>query len=239
MDRRTFLKGGGVITVAVLGGGVWRAYDHGVFSTGHGPAYEPWKDWRTASGNGPLALVRAAILAASPHNTQPWLFKVSNSAIELYIDTTRNVGPLDPYLREEHIGMGCALENLMQAAAANGYQAAITLAVCPASSQTKQHSKPETPRSSRPCSRHTRTKRTVRRDPEPAYESRTLHSSRGSPVRVHLNPEWIGRPGTKRKDLPFPRSSGARENSQHQFRGKFRNIFRPKCSACQRPVDSS
>jgi nitroreductase len=126
MDRRTFLKGGGVITVAVLGGGVWRAYDHGVFSTGHDPAYEPWKDWRTASGNGPLALVRAAILAASPHNTQPWLFKVSNSAIELYIDTTRNVGPLDPYLREEHIGMGCALENLMQAAAANGYQAAIT-----------------------------------------------------------------------------------------------------------------
>jgi len=71
--------------------------------------------------------VRAAILAASPHNTQPWLFKVTNSAIELYIDTTRNVGALDPYLREEHIGMGCALENLMLAAAANGYQATVTL----------------------------------------------------------------------------------------------------------------
>jgi hypothetical protein len=65
--------------------------------------------------------VRAAILAASPHNTQPWLFKVAGSIIELYIDTGRNVGPLDPYLREEHIGMGCALENLLLAAAADGY----------------------------------------------------------------------------------------------------------------------
>lgn len=128
-QRRSFLKGAGIITVVIVGGGVWRSYDQGVFSAGEGPAYEPWKDWRTDSsnGNGPLALVRAAILAASPHNTQPWLFKVNNSWIELYIDPTRNVGALDPYLREEHIGMGCALENLMLAAAANGYQAVVTL----------------------------------------------------------------------------------------------------------------
>ena len=113
----------------VVGGGVWRAYDQGVFSVGEGPAYEPWKNWRTDSNNGEgaLALVRAAILAASPHNTQPWLFKVTASRIELYLDTKRNVGALDPYLREEHIGMGCALENLMLAAAVNGYQATVTL----------------------------------------------------------------------------------------------------------------
>jgi nitroreductase len=127
MKRRSFLKGAGVVTVVVAGGGVWRAYDEGVFSVGEGPAYEPWKDWRKESSPGTLALVRAAILAANPHNTQPWLFKVSNSSIELYIDTQRNVGALDPYLREEHIGMGCALENLMLAAAANGYQASVTL----------------------------------------------------------------------------------------------------------------
>jgi hypothetical protein len=127
MQRRSFLKGAGVVTVVVVGGGVWRAYDEGVFSVGDGPAYEPWKDWRKASNDGSLELVRAAILAASPHNTQPWLFKVTNSSIELYIDTQRNVGALDPYLREEHIGMGCALENLMLAAAANGYAATVTL----------------------------------------------------------------------------------------------------------------
>ena len=115
-----------MVTVALVGGGVWRAYDQGVFRAGEGPAYEPWKNWSDPS-DGPLALVRAAILAASPHNTQPWLFKITNSSIELYVDTRRNVGALDPYLREEHIGIGCALENLMLAAAANGYAAAVTL----------------------------------------------------------------------------------------------------------------
>jgi nitroreductase len=127
MQRRSFLTGAGVVTVVVVGGGVWWAYDQGVFSVGEGPAYEPWKDWRKDSNDGALALVRAAILAASPHNTQPWLFKVTNSSIELYIDTNRNVGALDPYLREEHIGMGCALDNLMLAAAVNGYSATVTL----------------------------------------------------------------------------------------------------------------
>src|ERR1700733_461287 len=126
MRRRSFLKGAGVVTIAVIGGGVWRAYDQGVFSVGEGPAYEPWNGWRSTN-DAPLALVRSAILAASPHNTQPWLFKVAPSAIELHIDTGRNVGALDPFLREEHIGMGCALENLLLAAPANGYAATATL----------------------------------------------------------------------------------------------------------------
>jgi len=71
--------------------------------------------------------VRAGILAASPHNTQPWLFRVSNSSIELYADTKRNTGALDPYLREQHISLGCALENLMLAAGASGYSASVSL----------------------------------------------------------------------------------------------------------------
>jgi nitroreductase len=125
VKRRSFLEGAGVVTV-VVAGGVWRAYDQGVFSIGEGPAYEPWKNWRNTS-DGSLTLVHAAILAASPHNTQPWLFKVTNSSIELHIDTQRNVGALDPYLREEHIGIGCALENLMLAAAANAYATTATL----------------------------------------------------------------------------------------------------------------
>jgi len=126
VQRRAFLTGAGAITVLVIGGGVWRAYEQGVFSVGKGPAFEPWEDWQ-ATKDSPLALVRAAILAASPHNTQPWLFKVTDSSIALYLDPKRYPGALDPYLREEHIGMGCALENLMLAAPANGYAASATL----------------------------------------------------------------------------------------------------------------
>ena len=112
----------------VVGGGVWRAYDQGVFSVGQGLAYEPWENWRTDTNEGPLTLVRAAILAASPHNTQPWIFKVAETRIELYADTTRNLGAFDPYLREMYIGLGCAVENMELAAVANGYKANIALA---------------------------------------------------------------------------------------------------------------
>src|SRR5260370_7173840 len=74
--RRSFLKGTGIVTVAVVGGGVWRAWDQGVFTVGEGPAYEPWKDWRNTANDVSLALVRAAILPASPHHPQPSLSKI-------------------------------------------------------------------------------------------------------------------------------------------------------------------
>lgn len=117
--------------VLMVGGGIWRAVDQGVFSTGEGPAYTPWDDWRTAS-KGPLDMVRAAILAANPHNSQPWLFHVTQTHIDLYADLRRNIGTVDPFLREMHLGLGCALENLELAAPANGYTTQVTLLPDPA-----------------------------------------------------------------------------------------------------------
>jgi hypothetical protein len=124
--RKVIALAGSGTFILVAGGGVWRAADQGVFSTGQGPAYQPWDEWRTAT-KGPLNLVRAAILAANPHNSQPWLFHVTSTQIDLFSDRRRNLGTVDPFLIEMHIGLGCALENLLLAAAANGYSTQVTL----------------------------------------------------------------------------------------------------------------
>ena len=128
-NRRQFLKaigyGGSAVGVVGIGGLSWRASSQGVFEAGQGPAYAAWNDWD--QGSGPLLLVRSAILSANPHNTQPWRFRVSGSAIELHIDPGRNTGAMDPYLREQQIGLGCALENLMIAAQAKGYGPRLTI----------------------------------------------------------------------------------------------------------------
>lgn len=127
MKRRRFLQGLGAFSVMVVGGTVWRGVDQGLYATGTGPAYEPWTTWRDTSDDSPLSLVRAAILAANPHNTQPWVFRVSEEVIELHAERTRHLGSFDPYLREMHLGLGCALENMMLAAYAAGYEPTLEL----------------------------------------------------------------------------------------------------------------
>jgi nitroreductase len=103
----------------------WRASSQGVFEAGQGPAYAAWDEWNR--GSGPLVLVRAALLAANPHNTQPWRFAISSSAIDVYIDLARNTGAMDPFRREQRIGLGCAVENLLIAGQAKGYDPRLTI----------------------------------------------------------------------------------------------------------------
>ena len=105
----------------------WRAFDQGVFTAGNGAAYEPWKNWQADDSLRPLRLVRAAILAANPHNSQPWKFRVSENSIDVFADDGRNIGAIDPFLREMTMGIGCALENLLIAAAKEGFAARISL----------------------------------------------------------------------------------------------------------------
>jgi hypothetical protein len=131
VKRRDFVRGATAASVLVLAGGVWRARERGVFSSGEGPAYEAWKNWRSDASGVPMALVRAAILAANPHNTQPWLFRVSSSRIDVLANPRRNIGMIDPFLREMYTGVGCAIENLVLAAEANGLSAEVTLAPSP------------------------------------------------------------------------------------------------------------
>lgn len=95
-----------------------RVYDNGVLDSGSGAPYDAWSSWRDDASV--IGAVGAAILAASPHNTQPWVFRVTASGIDLYADPTRELGVIDPVRREHHVGLGCALENLTLALAARG-----------------------------------------------------------------------------------------------------------------------
>lgn len=127
--RRRLLQGAGAITLIAVGGAVWRAHDREVFATPSGAPYDPWAMWQSPDYQGtPLALVAAGILASNPHNTQPWIFRVNETEIEVLADTSRDLGTFDPYLREMHIGLGCAIENMVLAAPANGFSAAVDLA---------------------------------------------------------------------------------------------------------------
>ena len=121
LHRRTLLVGG-ALTVALAGVG-WRAWDRGVGRSGRGPASEPWRDWDGAPDDGPIRPLRAAILGASPHDTQPWIFAVGANSIEVFADRARNLGAFDPFRREMHLGLGAAIENLVLAARAHGVMA--------------------------------------------------------------------------------------------------------------------
>lgn len=62
-------------------------------------------------------LIGQAVLAPSSHNTQPWRFRLSASAIDVLADRRRALPVNDPDDRELTISCGCALMNLRIAAA--------------------------------------------------------------------------------------------------------------------------
>lgn len=65
-------------------------------------------------------LVRLATLAASSHNTQPWKFRIGRETIEILPDFERRCPVVDPEDAHLFKSLGCAAENLVHAAAAQG-----------------------------------------------------------------------------------------------------------------------
>lgn len=61
-------------------------------------------------------LIHYATLAPSGHNTQPWLFSLSDDTIEIKPDYKRRLPVVDPDDHALFISLGCALENLIIAA---------------------------------------------------------------------------------------------------------------------------
>lgn len=66
------------------------------------------------------ALLAWAVLAPSPHNTQPWAWSVVDGVVELRADTSRLLTVSDPEGRELVIGCGAALEHLLIRLGAEG-----------------------------------------------------------------------------------------------------------------------
>lgn len=57
-------------------------------------------------------MLRYAVLAPSNHNTQPWMFRMHDHAVELYANRARSLHVTDPEDRQLLISCGCALFHL-------------------------------------------------------------------------------------------------------------------------------
>ncbi|MBY0504041.1 MAG: hypothetical protein K2X03_09025 [Bryobacteraceae bacterium] len=109
--KRRMVMAGGVLGLAGCATGQTE-YEQAVQST-----------WRHSSGELALMqeLVRYATLAPSSHNTQCWKFRAGAQKIAIRPDFTRRCPAVDPDDHHLFVSLGCATENLIQAALARGY----------------------------------------------------------------------------------------------------------------------
>jgi hypothetical protein len=125
LSRRTFViaaAAGGIGATGVL---AWldaacarSAYDQALQQTWrHGPDAIADVDARMRE------LVRYATLAPSSHNTQCWRFRLGPQSLGILPDYTRRCPVVDPDDHHLFVSLGCATENLVQAAAALGLRA--------------------------------------------------------------------------------------------------------------------
>jgi hypothetical protein len=80
--------------------------------------------WRPLSRSGGIReIVRAGTLGANSHNTQPWRFSLSDTQIAVKPDFSRRLPVVDPDDHHLFASLGCAVENMVQAASALGFKA--------------------------------------------------------------------------------------------------------------------
>lgn len=121
ITRRQFLKLLGAGSAVLAGGYVLNEFSPWI---NYGSQAEQL--WSAKETDPMSKLIHFATLAANGHNTQPWKFAIRDNALEIHPDFSRELKVVDPQHRELWISLGCALENLLLAARAFGYAAAVT-----------------------------------------------------------------------------------------------------------------
>ena len=124
MTRRTFIT-----TAAATGLGAAGVLTFHSFSKGRSD-YEQavkqiWRHGERGSSDEPAVLrelVRYATLAPSSHNSQCWKFRLGDQSVSILPDYQRRCPIVDPDDHHLFVSLGCAAENLVQAASALGFR---------------------------------------------------------------------------------------------------------------------
>lgn len=108
---------GGLILAAAAGVTV-RGALNGTFTSGSGDPYELWHAYDHLEGV--ERIIAAGMLAANPHNAQPWRISSVDEVIEVSSDSSRMMPANDASGREHFAGLGSAAEQMAIVAAALG-----------------------------------------------------------------------------------------------------------------------
>jgi hypothetical protein len=126
--RRGFFKWGlGGAAIVAAGGGLiaYRSYPISAWQRAVAETWQPVNN-NLASGEARLMeLVRLACLAANSHNTQPWKFRLAANSLTIIPDFSRRTPIVDPDDHHLFASLGCAVENIVQAAPLLGLAAGI------------------------------------------------------------------------------------------------------------------
>ncbi len=128
--RRRFLKWSlGGATVLAAGGGLvaHRSYPIKAWQRAIADTWQPLKSDLPTNEAKFAELVRLACLAANSHNTQPWKFRFAANSLTVLPDFSRRTPVVDPDDHHLFASLGCAVENIIQAAPLLGLAPSVEL----------------------------------------------------------------------------------------------------------------
>lgn len=124
LTRRTFITTAAAAALGATGVLAFRSFSKG--SSEYEQAVKQiWRHGERGSNDASAVLrelVRYATLAPSSHNTQCWKFRLGDQSVSILPDYQRRCPIVDPDDHHLFVSLGCAAENLVQAASAMGFR---------------------------------------------------------------------------------------------------------------------